>query len=93
MFSYHPNLPSSFSSLFSNGLLDLNYHFNTGSVVHNDQTRHANDLRINRPRCSKGQLHSSYSLFKEWNEIPLKVRNSENVRSFIKGCFTTFSII
>ena len=32
--------------------------------------------------CSKGQLRSSYFLFKEWNEIPLKIRNSESIRSF-----------
>ena len=57
---------------FLNGLLDHNYHFNTGSVVHNYQTPHASDLRLNRLHCSKGQLRYSYFSFKEWNEIPLK---------------------
>jgi len=53
-----------------NGLLDRRFDFNTGLSVHNYQTRHGNDLRINRIRCGKCQLHSSYFLFKEWNEIP-----------------------
>ena len=43
-----------------NGLLDHNYNFTTNSSVYNYQTRHANDLRINRSRCGKGQLCSSY---------------------------------
>ena len=67
---------------YLNGLLDHNYNFTTNLSVHNYQTRHANDLRINRSRRSKGQLHSSYFLFKEWNEIPLDIRNSESVRIF-----------
>ena len=46
------------------------------------------DLRIDRSHCSKGQLRSSYFLFKEWNEIPLKVSNSESI-----GSFTSLSII
>ena len=46
------------------------------------QTRHANDLRINRSRCGKGQLRSSYFLFKEWNEIPLDIGYSESVGIF-----------
>ena len=45
-----------------NGLLDHNYYFTTNASVHNYQTRHANDLRINRSRCGKGQLRSSYFL-------------------------------
>ena len=56
--------------------------FSTGSSVHYYQTRYASDLKNDRPRCSKGQLRSSYLLFKEWNDIPLKVRNSESIRSF-----------
>ena len=55
--------------------------FSTGSSVYYYQTRHASDLKHDRPRCSKGQLRSSYLLFKEWNDIPLKVRNSESIRS------------
>ena len=65
-----------------NGLLDHNYNFTTNAPVHHYQTRHANDLRINRSRCGKGQLRSSYFLFKEWNEIPLDIRNSESVGIF-----------
>ena len=65
-----------------NGLLDHNCNFTTNSSVHNYQTRHANDLRINRSRCGKGQLCSSHFLFKEWNEIPLDIRNSESAGIF-----------
>ena len=42
----------------------------------------ANDLRINRSRCGKRQLRLSHFLFKEWNEIPLDIRNSESVGIF-----------
>ena len=49
------------------------------TVKFNYQTRHSKDLRINRSRCGKGQLRSSYFLFKEWNEIPLDITNSESV--------------
>ena len=38
-----------------NGLLDHNYNFTTNLSVRNYQTRHANDLRINRSWCGKGQ--------------------------------------
>ena len=65
-----------------NGLLDHNYNFTTDLSVHNYQTRHANDLRINRSRCGRGQLRSSYFFFKKWNEIPLDIRNSESVGIF-----------
>ena len=45
-----------------NGLLDHNYNLTTNASVHNYQTHHANDLAINRSRCGKGQLRSSYFL-------------------------------
>ena len=41
-----------------NGLLDHN--FTTNLSGHNYRTRHTDDLRINRSRCGKGQLRSSY---------------------------------
>ena len=62
-----------------NGLLDHNYNLTTNASVHNYQTRHANDLRINRSRCGKGQLLSSCFL---WNEIPLDIRSSKSVGIF-----------
>ena len=63
-----------------NDLSDRNYNFTTKLSVHNYRTHHANDLRINRSRCGKGQLRSSYFLFKEWKEIPLDIR--KRVTSF-----------
>ena len=41
------------------------------------------DLSIFFFFCCKAQLRSSYFSFKEWNEIPLKVSNSERIGSFI----------
>ena len=58
------------------------FNFTTNVSVHNYQTRHANDLRINRSQCGKGQLRSSYFSFKEWNKIPLDIRISESVGIF-----------
>ena len=56
--------------------------FSPESSVHYYQTRHASDLKNDRPCCSKGKPRSSYLLFKKWNDIPVKVRNSESIRSF-----------
>ena len=38
----------------------------------------------NRSQCGKGQLRLSCFLFKEWNKIPLDIRNRESVGIFKK---------
>ena len=49
---------------------------------------------IGKTKCAseKGLLRSSYFLFKEWNKIPLDIRNSESVGIF-KKCVTLFNVI
>ena len=59
----------------------------TNLSAHNYQTRHANDLSVNRSWCGEGQLRSSYFLFKEWNKIPVNIRNSESVGIFKNYCY------
>ena len=51
-----------------NGPLDHNYHFTTNSSVRNYQTRHANDLRTNRSRCSLNFSRRLLSLYPRLSE-------------------------
>ena len=66
--------------------------FSTGSSVHYYQTRHASDLKNDRPRCSKGQLYLHIFYPKNGTIFPLK---SETVKvlAVSRNTFTSFSII
>ena len=60
-----------------------NNHNNTGFLVHIYQRVMLVIWELTDLTRSKAQLRSLYFLFKEWNEIPLKVSNSENIGSVI----------
>ena len=63
-------------------MIDHDLNFLYGTYVHCYNTRHKLDLRTNQIKSNSGLHTAQYFLVKEWNSIPMNIRDTVCINSF-----------
>ena len=71
-----------FTFKYIKGLMDFDLNLKTNQAVHNYNTRRRQDIRLPAVKANWWKQRCSYQAIKVWNEIDIRIRNSDSLSIF-----------